>query len=126
MASLTVHRVGVGLLERLDVPLKLAAPLMSKNTDQISSESPLEPMTSATPSTTSEPEQPELLELVCSPPAVSSVESHSATFSWTSLGKVPVGFVAAYTIELQQLDSPDSISSTNWLSVYRGEGLSCK
>ncbi|GIL82863.1 hypothetical protein Vretifemale_11765 [Volvox reticuliferus] len=126
MASLTVHRVGVGLLERLDAPLNLAAPLISKNSDQNSSESPLEPMTSTTPSTTSEPEQPELLELACLPPTVSSVESHSATFSWAPLGKLPAGHAAVYTIELQQLDSLDSNPSTNWLSVYKGEGLSCK
>ncbi|GLI67326.1 hypothetical protein VaNZ11_011513, partial [Volvox africanus] len=126
MASLTVHRVGVGLLERLDAPLNLAAPLISKNSDQNSSESPLEPMTSTTPSTTSEPELPELLELACLPPTVSSVESHSATFSWGPLGKLPAGHAASYTIELQQLDSLDSNPSTNWLSVYKGEGLSCK
>jgi hypothetical protein len=100
MASLTVQRVGVGLLERLDAPLTL---LPSKRADQNSSESPLEPMTSNTPSTTSEQEQPEVVEFTSLPPTVSGVESHSATFSWEPLGKVPPGLVAVYAIELQQV-----------------------
>lgn len=100
MAPLTVHRVGVGLRERLDTPLNISAPLVNKKKDLNSSESPLEPMTSATPSTTSEPE---VLELACLPPTVSSVESHSATFSWTQLAKLSMGFIAAYALELQQV-----------------------
>ncbi|GLC41641.1 hypothetical protein PLESTF_000270000 [Pleodorina starrii] len=124
MASSAVHhRVGVGLLERLDSPLNV----VSKRSDQNTLESPLEPMTSTTPSTTSEgPEQPEIVEIIAPAPTVSNIESHSATFSWTPVCKVPAGFMALYTIELQQLESLDSVPGTNWLSVYKGEGLSCK
>ncbi|KAG2434872.1 hypothetical protein HYH02_012072 [Chlamydomonas schloesseri] len=82
-------------------------------------------MASATPSTTSEPAEPEVVELVATALQVARVEHRSASFSWEPLGKVPVGFSASYAIELQQLDG-DSNITTNWVSVYKGDALSCK
>ncbi|GFR50352.1 hypothetical protein Agub_g12561 [Astrephomene gubernaculifera] len=116
MPSFAPHRVGVGLLERLE-------PILGKENGLVSAESPLDPMTSSTSSTGSELE---LVELRCGPPTVSSVECPAATFSWAPLSNVPEGLNPTYMLEIQQLENAESSPGSTWLSVYRGNKLTCK
>ncbi|PNH07060.1 Fibronectin type-III domain-containing protein 3A [Tetrabaena socialis] len=122
MVSLTMGpRVGL-----LSLTEHLEAPLLSKRTGSAPiADCTLEPMTSNTPSTTSEPEVC-VVELAAGLPSVSALEPHSAVFSWQALERVPPGLTPVYAIELQQLESADSNPSSNWVSVYKGDALSCK
>lgn len=138
--------VGLALPEQREQSLAQAVKSPPSNT------STLDAMASATPSTTSEPAEPEVVELAASAVQVARVEHRSASFSWDPLAKVPAGFSACYAIELQQVGSDgaaswlrtrcvtcspspasletqldgDSNPTTNWVSVYKGESLSCK